>query len=132
MQSFDSIVGTATRIEGDLHVDESLRIDGRLNGNLEQTNGKARWIIIGPNGEIRGNIRAQNVSVSGKVFGNIFASGSTELMEGCEVRGNITHKSITVEPGAIVHGQLIASPDGIDAEAAAKSIIDSARNDLSS
>ena len=131
MQSFDSIVGTATRIEGDLHVDESLRIDGRLNGNLEQTVGKARWIIIGPNGEIRGNIRAQNVSVSGKVFGNIFASGSTELMEGCEVRGNITHKSITVEPGAIVHGQLIASPDGIDAEAAAKSIIDSARNDLS-
>lgn len=129
MQSFDSIVGTATRIEGDLHVDESLRIDGRLNGNLEQTVGKARWIIIGPNGEIRGNIRAQNVSVSGKVFGNIFASGSTELMEGCEVRGNITHKSITVEPGAIVHGQLIASPDGIDAEAAAKSIIDSARND---
>ncbi len=129
MQSFDSIVGTATRIEGDLHVDESLRIDGRLNGNLEQTVGKARWIIIGPNGEIRGNIRAQNVSVSGKVFGNIFASGSTELMEGCEVRGNITHKSITVEPGAIVHGQLIASRDGIDAEAAAKSIIDSARND---
>jgi cytoskeletal protein CcmA (bactofilin family) len=58
MQSFDSIVGNATRIEGTLHVDESLRIDGRLNGNLEQQAGKSRWIIIGPTGEIHGDIRA--------------------------------------------------------------------------
>jgi len=109
LQSFDSIVGIATAIDGDLRVNESLRIDGKLNGNLFQENGEARWIIIGPTGEINGDIRAQNISVVGKVIGNIFASESIELMEGCEVRGNITHKSITVEPGAIVHGQLIAS-----------------------
>ena len=109
LQSFDSIVGIATTIDGNLRVNESLRIDGKLNGNLDQENGEARWIIIGPTGEIHGDIRAQNISVVGKVIGNIFASESIELMEGCEVRGNITHKSITVEPGAIVHGQLIAS-----------------------
>ncbi len=108
LQGFDSIVGIATTIDGNLRVNESLRIDGKLKGNLDQENGEARWIIIGPMGEIHGDIRAQNLSVAGKVIGNIFAAESIELMDGCEVRGNITHKSITVEPGAIVHGQLIA------------------------
>lgn len=126
LQNFDSIVGTATRIEGDLHVDESLRIDGTLNGNLIQVVGKARWIIIGSSGEITGDIRAQNVCVSGKVIGNIFATESIELLDGCEVRGNITHKSITVEPGASVHGQLIANSKD-DSEAAAMRVIATAR-----
>lgn len=126
LQNFDSIVGTATRIEGNLHVDESLRIDGKLKGNLIQEIGKARWIIIGPAGEINGDIRAQNVCVSGKVIGNIYATESIELLDGCEVRGNITHKSITVEPGASVHGQLIANSKD-DSEAAALRVIAAAR-----
>jgi|LauGreDrversion4_2_1035121.scaffolds.fasta_scaffold28782_3 cytoskeletal protein CcmA (bactofilin family) len=110
LQSFDSIFGVATTIEGNLHVNESLRIDGKLKGNIKQEPGEARWIIIASTAEIHGDIQAQNVSIAGKVAGNIFASDSIELMDGCDVRGNITHKSITVEPGALVFGQLIAIP----------------------
>jgi cytoskeletal protein CcmA (bactofilin family) len=127
MQSIGSVLGNATRLEGTLHVDESVRIDGKLEGNLEQTDGKARWILIGPTGEVHGDIRAQNISIAGKVIGNIIASESIELIDGCEVRGNITHKSITVEPGASVHGQLIAR-DETDSEAAAKQVIEAARS----
>lgn len=108
LQSIGSVVGTATRLEGTLHVAESLRIDGRLEGNLEQADGEDRWVLIGPTGEIHGDVRAQNISVAGKVFGNITARDSVELVDGSEVRGNISHQSITVEPGASVHGQLIA------------------------
>lgn len=110
LQSFDSILGIATSIEGNLNVNESLRIDGKLKGNIKQEPGEARWIIIASSAEIQGDIHAQNVSISGKVIGNIFASDSIELMDGCDVRGNITHKSLTVEPGALVFGQLIAIP----------------------
>ena len=119
MQSIGSVLGNATRLEGTLHVDESVRIDGKLEGNLEQPDGKSRWILIGPTGEVHGDIRAQNISIAGKVIGNIIA--------GCEVRGNITHKSITVEPGASVHGQLIAR-DETDSEAAAIKAIETARS----
>jgi cytoskeletal protein CcmA (bactofilin family) len=42
------------------------------------------------------------------------------------VRGNITHKSITVEPGASVHGQLIAR-DETNSEAAALQVIAAVR-----
>lgn len=108
LQSIGSVLGAATRLEGTLRVDESVRIDGKLEGNLEQADGNSRWIIIGPRAEIHGDIRAQNISIAGKVIGNIVASESIELIDGCEVRGNITHQSITVEPGASVHGQLIA------------------------
>jgi cytoskeletal protein CcmA (bactofilin family) len=111
LQSFDSILGIATSIEGNLHVNESLRIDGRLKGNIKQEPGESRWIIVSSSAEIQGDIHAQNVSITGKVIGNIFASDSIELMNGCDVRGNITHKSLTVEPGALVFGQLIAITD---------------------
>ena len=109
LQGMGSVFGVATRIEGTVRIEESVRIDGKIEGNLDQPAGHARWIVIGPKGEVHGDIRAQNVSVAGKVFGNISASESIELLEGCEVRGNIVHKSINVEPGASLHGQLIAS-----------------------
>ena len=131
MQSIGSVIGNATRLEGTLHVDESIRIDGKLEGNLEQPDGESRWILIGPTGEVHGDIRAQNVSIAGKVIGNIIASESIELIDGCEVRGDITHKSITVEPGASVHGQLIArdgADGGADGKAAAKQLIAAARS----
>ncbi len=108
MQRVGSVLGVGTRLTGTLQVDESIRIDGRLDGNVEQSDGDERWLIIGLTAEIHGDIHAQNVSVGGKVIGNIFASGNVELTNGSEVRGNISHLSITVEPGASVHGQLIA------------------------
>ena len=108
MQRVGSVLGVGTRLTGTLQVDESIRIDGRLDGNVEQSDGDERWLIIGPTAEIHGDIHAQNVSVGGRVIGNIFATGNVELTNGSEVRGNISHQSITVEPGASVHGQLIA------------------------
>lgn len=104
-----SVLGAGTRLQGTLHVEESIRIDGRLEGNIEQSEGETHWVVIGPTSEIIGDIHAQNVRVAGKIIGNIIASGNVELTNGAEVRGNIKHGAITVEPGASVHGQLIAN-----------------------
>ena len=109
MNIASSVLGTGTRLKGTLQVEESIRIDGRLEGNIEQSDGKDHWVIIGPTSEIIGDIQAQNVRVAGKIIGNIIASGNVELTNGAEVRGNIKHNAITVEPGASVHGQLIAN-----------------------
>jgi GTP-binding protein LepA len=67
------------------------------------------------------------IPIQASIGSRIIASESIELIDGCEVRGDITHKSITVEPGASVHGQLIAR-DGADSEAAAKQLIAAARS----
>ena len=109
MSIASSVLGSGTRLQGTLQVEESIRIDGRLEGNIEQSDGKDHWVIIGPTSEIIGDIQAQNVRVAGKILGNIIASGNVELANGAEVRGNIQHNAITVEPGASVHGQLIAN-----------------------
>ena len=112
-----SVLGAGTRLQGTLQVEESIRIDGQLEGNIEQSEGHAHWVVLGPTSEIHGDIRAQNVRVAGKVIGNINASGNVELANGAEVRGNIKHRAITVEPGASVHGQLIAHDHTHDHEA---------------
>lgn len=115
--SISSVLGTGTRLQGTLQVEESIRIDGHLEGNIEQSEGHAHWVVIGRTSEIHGDIRAQNVRVAGKVIGNINASGNVELANGAEVRGNIKHSAITVEPGASVHGQLIAHDHAHEHEA---------------
>jgi cytoskeletal protein CcmA (bactofilin family) len=104
-----SVLGAGTRLQGTLQVEESIRIDGLLEGNIEQSVGENQWVIIGPTSEIIGDISAQNVRVAGKIIGNIIATGNVELTNGAEVRGNIRHGAITVEPGASVYGQLIAN-----------------------
>ncbi|MCE2870025.1 MAG: polymer-forming cytoskeletal protein [Oxalobacteraceae bacterium] len=121
-----SVLGAGTRLQGTLHVEESIRIDGRLEGNIEQSEGKTHWVVIGPTSEIIGDIHAQNVRVAGKIIGNIIASGNVELTNGAEVRGNIKHSAITVEPGASVHGQLIANnyDDDLSTTASAPAGID--------
>ena len=121
-----SVLGAGTRLQGMLHVEESIRIDGRLEGNIEQSEVKTHWVVIGPTSEIIGNIHAQNVRVAGKIIGNIIASGNVELTNGAEVRGNIKHSAITVEPGASVHGQLIANnyDDDLSTTASAPAGID--------
>ena len=92
-----SVLGAGTRLQGTLQVEESIRIDGQLEGNIEQSEGHAHWVVLGPTSEIHGDIRAQNVRVAGKVIGNINASGNVELANGAEVRGNIKHRAITVD-----------------------------------
>jgi cytoskeletal protein CcmA (bactofilin family) len=129
MNIASSVLGTGTRLKGTLQVEESIRIDGRLEGNIEQSDGKDHWVIIGPTSEIHGDIQAQNVRVAGKIIGNIIASGNVELANGAEVRGNIKHNAITVEPGASVHGQLIANDHS---EAPATKLITPAITDSSS
>ena len=121
-----SVLGAGTRLQGMLHVEESIRIDGRLEGNIEQSEVKTHWVVIGPTSEIIGNIHAQNVRVAGKIIGNIIASGNVELTNGAEVRGNIKPSAITVEPGASVHGQLIANnyDDDLSTTASAPAGID--------
>jgi cytoskeletal protein CcmA (bactofilin family) len=52
LQNIGSVLGTATRIEGTLWLEESVLIDGRVEGNLAQADGKDRWILIGPRAEV--------------------------------------------------------------------------------
>lgn len=106
-EKFDTLIGKNTVIHGRLVLLDSIRIDGKVVGNIESTKEEAITVVIGDSGEVQGDIVAQRVVVAGKVSGNIHAHERVELHADCLVQGDIKYGSIAIEHGSKVLGLLL-------------------------
>lgn len=96
----NTIIGKGTVVEGDMRVQNSIRIDGRIKGKISIT----ETAIIGKDGEVEGRINAKHVMLAGKVQGNIVASGKVLLESKASVLGNIKASRLVVDEGALFDG----------------------------
>lgn len=122
-ERFDTIIGRTTQIYGRLVLLDSVRIDGKVEGNIETTKENKVTVAIGPTGEVSGDITAHRVMVAGKVEGNIYASERVEFHKDSVVHGDISYGSIAVEHGARLLGLVIQNPANANANAEASSAI---------
>lgn len=106
IETFESIVGATLRIEGDLIISKSLRIDGMVNGDIYQAEGTKATVAIAPGATVTGNISVQDVIVSGVLKGNIHSAGRVELIQTATVEGDVHYGSIGIAVGARIVGQL--------------------------
>ena len=93
-------ISTGTFVKGDIIAEEDLRIDGKVEGNIE-CSGK---MIIGSNAQITGNIYCNNIDLMGKVNGNIEAKDTVTLKSQVNFSGKIITKYLDIESGAIFNG----------------------------
>ena len=106
-ERFDTIIGRTTQIYGRLVLLDSVRIDGKVVGNIETTKDNKVTVAIGKTGEVSGDITAHRVMVAGKVEGNIYAAERVEFRPSAHVRGDVTYGSIGIDHGAKVIGLII-------------------------
>ena len=106
IEHFESIIGQTLRIDGNLLISQCVRVDGVVNGNIFQEEGKEATVAVAQGAQVTGDIRAQHVIISGEVKGNIFSSGRVELLGTSHVQGNIRYGSIGLEVGARITGNL--------------------------
>ena len=106
IETFESIVGATLRVEGDLIINKSLRIDGIVNGDIYQAEGAKATVAIAPGATVSGNISVQDVIVSGTLKGKIRSAGRVELIQTAAVEGDIHYGSIGIAVGARIVGQL--------------------------
>ncbi|MEJ2171068.1 MAG: polymer-forming cytoskeletal protein [Desulfobacterales bacterium] len=59
-----------------------------------------------PHGQVEGEVRAQNVGISGQLKGTINAVGKVEVTKEADFFGDIKAKSISVEDGAYFKGSI--------------------------
>ena len=100
-----SIISAECDFQGTLNVQGSLRVDGRLNGSVDN----ARHIVVGAGGEVEGDLSAKTVVISGAVKGNVVAE-ELEIFSSAKVKGDIKANRITVEPGASLKGAVAVEP----------------------
>lgn len=92
----ETIIGFNTTIEGIVKTQGSVRVDGKLVGDIE-TQGN---LIIGEKGFLKGNILAKTVTIAGEVYGNVSAGEKIELNKTARLLGDVTSKFVVIEDGA--------------------------------
>jgi len=101
-----TLIGKDAVIEGKLAIKQSIRIDGRIKGEVEATD----TVTVGNSGEVEGDIKAKNVVVGGKVHGSLLSTGKVTLESSAELRGDLTASRLIIEEGARFNGR--SSMDG--------------------
>ena len=98
-----SVLDAQMFVRGDLATDGTIRIDGRLEGNII----KSDIVVIGSKASVLGNIVAREVVVGGTVEGNITAESRVELDSAAVVLGDILAGSILTHEGAQIRGKVV-------------------------
>ena len=106
-EKFDSFIGPHAEVHGCLKLHESVRIDGKVVGNIEAPKDAAISVVIGPDAEILGDVVASRIIVAGKVSGNLHGFERVELMASALVQGDIKYTSMAVEHGARLLGLML-------------------------
>jgi cytoskeletal protein CcmA (bactofilin family) len=96
-------IGENISIEGQIKGEEHLVIEGALKGSvaLDKHN-----FTVGLNGRVDGEIRAQDISISGQLKGTVKALGKVKVTKEADFWGDIKARSIAVEDGAYFKGSI--------------------------
>lgn len=85
-----------TKIKGDIVSQADFRFDGELIGNF-QSNGK---LVIGPSGNVKGDIVCRTADIEGKFEGKITVSEMLNVKGKAHIHGDVVCGKLSVEPGA--------------------------------
>jgi len=96
-----TIISNGVKIEGKVSSTGSIRVDGILEGDLNAGGN----VTVGEQGDIKGEIVADVVSIGGKVVGTINAKEKTVLESKCTLKGDILTKVLVIEAGAKFDGK---------------------------
>lgn len=104
----NTIIGRGSVFEGTLQVQNSLRVDGRVQGNVQVGDS----LIVGKEGEIDGEVRVRNAVIGGKVRDKVLANGKVVLEAKSVVLGEIRTSRLVIEEGAVFEGRCAMSENG--------------------
>lgn len=95
-----NLIASTTHLEGNVRTESDIRIDGLLKGNLT-TSGR---LIVGPKGNINGEITCKTAEVEGSIEGKINVSELLSLKASSRFTGEIITRQLMIEPGAMFSG----------------------------
>jgi cytoskeletal protein CcmA (bactofilin family) len=106
-----TLLGRGSEFEGKLSFEGTVRVDGKLSGEIFTDD----VLIIGEGAEVHAEINVGAVIIEGTVHGNIHAKRSVEIHTPARVRGNISTPSLSIDKGVIFDGQCQMEGNGAPA-----------------
>ena len=102
-------IGKSVLVKGELSGSEDLYLDGEVEGSIEL---RDHSLVVGPHGRVRAHINARDVTVHGKVDGNVKGTERVELMKSAVLVGDIFTQRIIIEDGAFFKGAIDIQKEG--------------------
>ena len=94
-----TVISSGARIEGEFYFASMLHVDGELNGIVHSES----IVVIGKNGNLKGELKADKIVVNGR-FGGDLEADSLEILAGGVVSGSISIKDLAIENGGRFNG----------------------------
>jgi cytoskeletal protein CcmA (bactofilin family) len=108
----DTLVGSNSKVSGDVHFQGGCHIDGTVKGNVSADNDTDSALSISDIGTVDGGVTVPYVILNGIVKGDVFASQRVELGSTARVVGNVYYNLIQMAEGAEINGKLVHQPQG--------------------
>jgi cytoskeletal protein CcmA (bactofilin family) len=97
-----SILGSETSFRGTIDTQESIRIEGSFEGQINSQG----EVYVGEGSVVKANIYARRVIVSGEVNGSVEAINGLEITSTGRVYGDITGDRLIIDEGAVYKGNV--------------------------
>lgn len=95
-----AFLGEGTDFKGVLTFEGTVRIDGKMEGEIHTKD----TLIVGESAVVNAEINVNTVAISGMVRGNVTATGKVEVRRPGKLYGNIKTPSLFIEEGVIFEG----------------------------
>ncbi len=93
-----SLISADLEIIGNLRCAGDIQVDGRVEGDI-----RSKTVTIGEGAQVKGSISADRATLLGGVDGEIKAD-QVIIAKTAKVVGDIIHRSLSVEAGAVLDG----------------------------
>jgi cytoskeletal protein CcmA (bactofilin family) len=103
----DCLIGTGTRVEGNVIFSGGLRVDGHVRGNIITEDEKPGTLVISEQAQVEGEIRVPHVVINGTVCGPVNSTEYVELQAKANVTGDVYYNTLEMQLGAVVQGRLV-------------------------
>jgi cytoskeletal protein CcmA (bactofilin family) len=90
---------------GDIVSEESIRVRGRIEGNVSTS----ASIVIEPQGAVRGEVTAENLILEGSLEGRVTVARKFELRPTGRMRGDIKAAVVAIAEEAFLQGKVLAT-----------------------
>lgn len=98
--NLNAFLGEGTSFAGNLTFEGTVRIDGKLEGEIFTND----ILVVGEGAVVHADIHAGTIVIGGTVRGNVTAGGKVELHGGARLYGNIRTPRLSIAEGVVFEG----------------------------
>jgi cytoskeletal protein CcmA (bactofilin family) len=97
-----NVVGQGSVVIGTIECDKDLFVAGRFEGTIITTGA----LHIYPQGVVKGKVKAKDLTVAGKIQGEVEVSNRLKVKNSASLEANINTRFLDWEEGAVLEGEV--------------------------